>query len=115
MADKDSGSTLQPVSVGTPQITLTLRDPQFVDGDVVNVDVNGVRVIGGYTLEGRHVSFPVTLNSGQNNIAINAQNEGVTAPMVAEISISNVTTGPAVQFTRGLRNQDTETMTITAP
>jgi hypothetical protein len=114
-ADRDSGSTLQPVSVGATQVTLTVRDPQFVDGDVINVDVNGVRVISGFALEGRQVSFPITLNSGQNNIAVNAQNEGVTAPMVAEISISDVSSGPAVQLTRGLKKGETETMVVTAP
>ena len=113
-ADKDSGSRLQPVSVDATQVTLTVRDPQFVDGDVINVDVNGVRVINGATLEGRHVSFPITLNSGQNSIAINAQNEGVTAPMVAELTVSNVSSGPAVQLTRGLKKGETETMTVTA-
>jgi len=114
-ADKDSGSTLQPISVATPQITFTFRDPQFVDGDVINVDVNGIRIIDRYTLEGRHVSFPVTLNSGQNNITISAQNEGVTAPLVAEVTISNVSSGPAVQITRGLKSGEAETMTVTVP
>jgi hypothetical protein len=94
---------------------LTVRDPQFVDGDVINVDVNEVRVINGYALEGRHVSFPITLNSGQNSIAINAQNEGVTSPMVAEISMSDVSSGPAVQLTRGLKQGETETVIVTAP
>ena len=114
-ADKDSGSMLQPISVATPQITFTFRDPQFVDGDVINVDVNGIRIIDRYTLEGRHVSFPVTLNSGQNNITISAQNEGVTAPLVAEVTISNVSSGPAVQITRGLKSGEAETMTVTVP
>ena len=113
--DTDSGSRLQPVSVDATQVTLTVRDPQFVDGDVINVDVNGVRIINGATLEGRHVSFPITLNSGQNNITISAQNEGVTAPLVAEVTISNVSSGPAVQITRGLKSGEAETMTVTVP
>jgi hypothetical protein len=114
-ADHDAGGSLQNVSVGGTTINLTLRDPQFVDGDIINVDVNGVRVVGGYTTGGRHVTFPITLNSGSNTVAVNVQSEGVTPPMVAEVSISDVTSGSAVQLTRGLKKGETETFTITAP
>ncbi len=114
-ADKDAGGSLKPVTVGGTTINLTLRDPQFVDGDIINVDVNGVRVINGYTNGGRHVSFPITLNSGNNTVAVNVQSEGVTPPMVAEVTISGVTSGPAAQLTRELKKGETETFTITAP
>ncbi len=114
-ADNDAGGSLQNVEVNSNVINLTLRDPQFVDGDIINVDVNGMRVIDRYTTQGRHVSFPITLNSGSNTVAINVQNEGVTIPMVAEVTIKNVTTGPAVQLTKALRTGETETFTITVP
>ncbi|UCC50609.1 MAG: hypothetical protein JSV68_16035 [Anaerolineaceae bacterium] len=114
-ADKDTGSSLQNVSVNSTTINLTLRDPQFVDGDIVNVDVNGVRAINGYTTGGRHATFPITLNSGANTIAINTQNAGVTPPLVAEVSIGGVTSGPTVQMTRGMQKGETQTFTITAP
>ncbi len=55
------------------RFNLTLRDPQFVDGDTINVDVNGVRVIGRYTTGGRDVPFPITLNSGSNTLAMIVQ------------------------------------------
>jgi hypothetical protein len=113
--DQDTGSSLQNVSVGSTTINLTLRDPQFVDGDIINVDVNGVRVIDRHTTGGRHVTFPITLNSGSNTVAINVQSEGVTPPMVAEVTISGVTSGPAGQLTRGMKKGETETFTITAP
>lgn len=114
-ADKDVGGSLQNVTVSSNAVNLTLRDPQFVDGDIINVDVNGLRVLNQYTTQGRHVTFPITLNSGSNTIAINVQNEGVTTPMIAEVSINNVTSGPAVQMTRGLAKGETETFTVTAP
>ena len=114
-ADSDTGSALQNITVNSANITLTLRDPQFVDGDVINVDVNGVRVIGAYTTAGRHVSFPVVLNSGANAINISAQNEGITSPLVAELTVSNVVGGPAVQLTRGLKKDEVQSFTITAP
>ncbi len=114
-ADQDTGATLQNVSVDSTSITLAVRDPQFVDGDIMNVDVNGVRVLNGYITEGRHVRFPITLQSGSNSISINSQNAGVTPPMVSELTISNVTSGPAVQLTRGLNKGETQTFNITAP
>lgn len=114
-ADSDTGSTLQDVAVNTANVNLTFRDPQFVDGDVINVDVNGVRVIGGYGTGGRHVSFPIALNSGANTITISAQNEGVTSPVVTEVTISNVVSGPAVQLTRGLKKDEAQSFTLTAP
>lgn len=113
--DQDTGATLQDVKVDNANITLAIRDPQFVDGDIINVDVNGIRVINGYNTEGRQVSFPITLNSGSNSVAINTQNAGVTPPLVTELTISNVISGPAVQMTRGMNKGDTQTFNITAP
>jgi outer membrane murein-binding lipoprotein Lpp len=114
-ADSGTGNTLQDVSVNSQNITLTLRDPQFVDGDVINIDVNGVRILDRFTTGGRHVSFPIALNSGANMISIGAQNEGVTAPMVAELTVSNISSGPAVQITGGLRQGEVQSFTVTAP
>ncbi len=114
-ADSDTGSSLQNVAVNSANVTLTFRDPQFVDGDVINLDVNGLRVIDSFTLEGRHVSFPIVLASGSNTITIGAQSEGVTSPLVAEITISNASSGLAVQLTRGLKKGETQSFTITAP
>jgi hypothetical protein len=113
--DRDTGSNLQDVTVNNRNITLTFRDPQFVDGDQLNVDVNGVRVIQQHVAEGRPISFPVTLQSGANSVGINVQSAGVTPPLVVELTIGNVTGGPAVQLTRGLNNGETQTFSITAP
>jgi hypothetical protein len=114
-ADQDTGATLQDVSVSTRNITLTYRDPQFVDGDQMAVDVNGARVLDGYVTTGRQVSFPVSLQPGANTVTINAQNSGVTPPLVVEVTASDVTSGPAVQLTRGLNNGESQSFTITAP
>lgn len=114
-ADFDTGATLQDVAVDSNNITLTFRDPQFVDGDIINVDVNGTRILDRYITEGRHVSFPVTLQSGNNTVAINTQNAGVTPPMVVEVTVSDVSSGPAVQQTGGLQQGGTQTFNITAP
>jgi hypothetical protein len=113
--DKDAGSTLQNVSVNSRNITLSYRDPQFVDGDQMSVDINGVRVLDGYVNTGRHVAFPVILQPGANTVTITAQNAGVTPPLVVEVTTSNVTTGPATQLSRGLNNGESQSFTITAP
>ncbi len=114
-ADKDLGASLQNVTVDSSNVTLTLRDPQFVDGDKINVLVNGQVVLENYFTQGRYQGFPITLNSGGNTVEILTQNEGVTSPMVAEISVSNVTSGPATQITPGMAKGNTASFTITAP
>ncbi len=113
--DKDAGSALQGVTVNSRNVMLTLRDPQLVDGDQLSVDVNGVRVVHSHVTEGRHVSFPITLHSGANTISVYVHSAGATVPLVAEVTISNVTAGPAVQLTRAMNNGESESFTITAP
>ena len=113
--DSDAGTTLSNINVNTNTITLSLRDPQLQDGDVVNIDLNGVRVLDRYPTSGRHVSFPLTLQSGPNTLIITAQNQGVSGPMVAELSYSNVVGGSPVQMTSALGTGQTQSMTIYAP
>jgi hypothetical protein len=115
VADYDTGATLQNVSVNSRNIILSFRDPQFVDGDQIGVDVNNVRVVNGYVTTGRHVNFPITLQPGANKISIEAQSSGVTPPLVVEIGVSNTTGGPAAQQTRGLNPGERQEFTITAP
>ena len=113
--DKDVGGSLQNVSVNSRNIMLTYRDPQFVDGDQIAVDINGVRVLDGYVNTGRHVSFPVILQPGDNTVTITAQNVGVTPPLVVEVTVGGVTSGNAVQISRALNSGESESFTITAP
>lgn len=113
-ADYDTGAAIQNVAVNSRSVLLSLRDPQFVDGDQVAVDLNGVRVVN-HILTGRHVQFPLTLQPGINNVTLEAQSAGVTHPMVAEISFSNVTIGPVIQNTRGMNPGERISFTITAP
>jgi hypothetical protein len=113
--DQDTGATLQNVTVNSRNITLTFRDPQFVDGDQIAVDLNNVRVLNGFVTTGRHVSIALALQPGANTISIETQSAGVTPPMVVEITTSGVTAGPAVQQTRGMNPGERQTFTITAP
>ena len=113
--DSDVGTVLSDISVNTNAITLSLRDPQLQDGDVVNIDLNGARVLNSFPTSGRHVSFPLTLQSGANTLTVTAQNTGVSGPMVAELSFSNVVGGSPVQMTSALGNSQIQSMTIYAP
>jgi hypothetical protein len=61
------------------------------------------------------VTFPVTLQPGVNTISIEARSVGVTPPMVGQITVSNVTAGPASQVTGGLNVGERQQLTITAP
>ena len=113
--DSDTGATLQNVNVSRRDITLTFRDPQFVDGDAIDVDINGVRTIDNFVMGGRHASFTINLQPGANEISVGARSAGITPPLVAEVTVSSVTAGPATQVTRGLNTGERQTFTITAP
>lgn len=113
--DSDSGTTLSDIYVNANTVILSLRDPQLQDGDVVNIDLNGVRVLDRYATSGRHVSFPLTLQSGPNTLTLTAQNQGVSGPLVTELSFSNVVAGSPVQMTSALGTGQTQSMTIYAP
>jgi hypothetical protein len=113
--DSNTGAVLQAVTVGSNNVNLSLRDPQFVDGDQLNIDVNGVRVVNQYVMSGRQVAFPILLNSGANNVVITTLNAGVTPPLVAELTLDNVTAGPVSQWTGGMNNGEAQSFTITAP
>jgi hypothetical protein len=113
--DSDTGATLQNVTVNSRNVSLSFRDPQFVDGDQIAVNVNNVAFINGYITSGRSVVFPLTLQPGVNTISIVTQSSGVTPPMVAEVTVSNVSAGPATQRTRGMNPGERQEFTITAP
>jgi hypothetical protein len=57
----------------------------------------------------------MALQSGPNTLVVTAQNQGVSGPMVAELSFSNVVGGFPVQMTSALSKDQTQSMTIYAP
>ncbi len=112
--DTDRGSSFQPVSVNNRNVTLSLRDPQYVDGDAVELRVNG-QSFGNYVMDGRPISFPLVLVAGQNTIAVVCTNMGVVPPTLVELSLSNVSSGSATQVSRALQQGQSDTLTVTAP
>ena len=112
--DTDRGSAFAPVSVNSRNVTLSLRDPQYVDGDTVELRVNG-QSFGNFVMDGRAISFPLVLVAGQNNIQVVATNVGAVPPTIVEASLSNVSSGPATQVSRALQQGQSDTIVVTAP
>lgn len=112
--DTDRGSAFQPVSVNSRSVTLSLRDPQYVDGDSVELRVNG-QSFGNYVLDGRKISFPLVLVAGQNTIEVVCTGAGAVPPAIVELTLSNVSSGPATQVSRALQPGQVDSVIVTAP
>jgi len=92
-----SSGGLSDVVVSSQTITVSVWDHGTVDGDIVNITLNGTSVAGGVTLAASPRTFTLNLNPGRNSISIYAVNEGTVAPNTASIKISHVTSGKAEQ------------------
>jgi hypothetical protein len=112
--DTDRGSSFQPVTVNNRSVTLSLRDPQYVDGDTVELRVNG-QSFGNFVMDGRKISFPLVLVAGQNTIDIVCTSTGAVPNAIVELSLSNVSSGPATQVSRALQPGQSDTVIVTAP
>jgi hypothetical protein len=112
--DTDRGSAFQPVTVNNRSVTLSLRDPQYVDGDTVELRVNG-QSFGNFVMDGRAISFPLVLVAGQNTIEIVCTNAGAVPPAIMELTLNNVSSGPATQVSRALQQGQSDTVIVTAP
>lgn len=97
---KDKGSVgLSDVTVSSDSITVSVWDHGTVDGDIIDILLNGKVIPGGknVTLAAKPKDFNLKLNPGKNTIAIYAVNEGTLAPNTASIKISNVVQGKSQQ------------------
>jgi hypothetical protein len=112
--DTDRGSSFQPVTVNNRNVTLSLRDPQYVDGDTVELRVNG-QSFGSFVMDGRAISFPLVLVAGQNTIEIVCTSTGAVPNAIVELTISNVSSGAATQSSRALQVGQSDTLMVTAP
>jgi hypothetical protein len=112
--DTDRGSTFQPVTVNNRNVTLSLRDPQYVDGDSVELRVND-QSFGNFVLDGRAISFPLVPVSGQNKIDVICTNAGVVPNTLVEASLNNITSGPATQVSHVMEPGQGDTLIVNAP
>jgi hypothetical protein len=107
---------LSDVTVDQPNITLTVFDNTVVDGDTIDLRLNGVTLLNNYDLLGPPgITLPVTLNSGINNLVIFAVDEGGdpigSNANTAALQISNVISGNPDQNWQ-LSTGETATLTI---
>ena len=102
-----SNGGLTDVTVNARRISITLTDDgSLVDGDRVDVFLNGSKVIDDHTLVGgAGTVFMLDLLSGSNTLRVTALNEGTSSPNTAQLAISNVTVGAAVQSWRLLTGE----------
>jgi hypothetical protein len=110
---------LSDVTVDQTNITLTVFDNTVVDGDTIDLILNGVTLLNDYDLLGPPgIPLPVTLNSGINNLVVFAVDEGGDPPgsnaNTAALQISNVISGNPDQNWQ-LSTGETATLTISAP
>ena len=98
---------LSDVTVNSRHISITLIDDgSLVDGDRVDVFLNGAKVIDNHTLVGgAGTVFSLDLLSGSNVLRVAALNEGTSSPNTAQLRISDVTVGAAVQSWRLLTGE----------
>jgi hypothetical protein len=98
---------LTDVTVNARSISITLTDDgSLVDGDRVDVFLNGVKAIDNHTLVGgAGTVFVLDLLSGSNELRVTALNEGTSSPNTAQLAISNVTAGTALQSWRLLTGE----------
>jgi hypothetical protein len=102
-----SNSGLSDVTVSSRHISITLIDDgSLVDGDRVDVFLNGVKVIDNHTLAGgAGTVFSLDLLPGSNELRVTALNEGTSSPNTAQLRLSDVTVGAAVQSWRLLEGE----------
>ena len=112
----DASGGLSDVTVSQRLVDVTLTDNgQEIDGDTVDVFLNGVAVELGHVLSGgTGTTIPLTLQAGENVFEIYAVNEGTAPPNTALLEISHVVDGLTAQQWR-LQAGEFGRLTITAP
>lgn len=66
-----------------------LKDYGEPDGDVVRIRLNDEVVVDAMTLQSHYVEIKLNLRDGQNQLVIEALNEGAVSPNTAQFSIFN--------------------------
>lgn len=103
------------VTVSQRDITISVRDHASIDGDRIDLFVNGAKVLSNYTLTSSPYGVAVTLNSGENTVMVTALNEGSSSPNTVAVSVNHVVSGNPVQVSSGLSTGQSESFKIHAP
>ena len=110
-----AGTGLKDVTVSQQNITISVRDNAAIDGDRVDLFLNGEKILSNYTLTSSAYGVNVKLKSGENQVTVVALNEGDSSPNTVEVSISHVTKGDSVQVSQGLKTGQSASFMVVAP
>lgn len=101
------------VTVNQAEVTLLVRDNgNLVDGDVIDLLVNGVLILDDFELTGEPFPVSFLLTQDRNTVTIIPVNLGSSSPNTVEVAISNVTAGRPIQVSSGLEMGQSESFTI---
>lgn len=116
MVGLDPNAGLTNVTVNQTSTELVLYDyGSEIDGDRIQLSVNGDIVLEDHTLTEDGYVVQLDLEHGANKVVITALNEGSTSPNTVAISISNVSAGQSDQISSELETHQKESFIITAP
>ncbi len=79
--------SLGTVNTTSKQVTIECRDHSYVDGDRVQMYINGKPVKGSIGLRGHFFTIDIALNEGYNRIDFKALNQGLSGPNTAEFRL----------------------------
>lgn len=106
---------LSDVTVAASDVNMTIFDHVLVDGDVIDLIVNGEYVLQDYELEEPPgITVNVRLTQQENTVVVHADNTGDVPPNTACLEISDVVRGDPVQIWTIDQNHDAS-MTISVP
>lgn len=92
--DQNQGDTgLSDVTVNHYMITVSVWDHGSIDGDRVDLYLNGRVVRQNILLQRAKTTFQLQINRGANTLEIRALNEGSSSPNTASMEISHVVQG----------------------
>jgi hypothetical protein len=77
------------ITVRSTNLEICVRDFSLVDGDKIDVVINGTTYLSNYQVTGTNYCFNVTLPSGNNWIGIIAKSEGSSPPCTPGISVND--------------------------
>lgn len=92
-------NVVQDVRVFSNTVNLSFRDYSAEDGDIIDVYLNGTKVISNLMILNNAQSYNFPINTGTNTLVVIALNEGSSSPNTCEVTVNN---GSGINLTPGL-------------
>ena len=77
------------IVVKNGSVTICLRDFGTIDGDICDIQVNGITYVTNYMLTGTDSCFKLSLPMGESWIGVIAKSEGLYPPCTAGVTITD--------------------------